>query len=88
MSSNLIVYSARLCSDCQALKQWMDSKNIKYITRDIRESKQYSHELITATGKEGVPFLLVNGEWVRGYQVGKMFDPEWCENLFIKLKLI
>ena len=26
------------------------------------------------TGKEGVPYLVIDGEWIRGYEPGKPFS--------------
>ena len=38
MSKQIILYSAKLCGDCQRLKAFMDANGIKYELRDIRES--------------------------------------------------
>lgn len=78
----MIVYSAQICSDCQALKSWMDSKGIPYETRDIRQSPQHASDLKNAIGKEAVPHILVDGEWIRAYQVGKSFESDWAQELF------
>ena len=81
-NQKLIVYSAELCSDCQALKAWMDARKLDYEIRDIRKDRVHAETLKAAIGKEAVPHLLWEGEWVRGYQVGKSFDADWAEALF------
>jgi glutaredoxin len=85
LQNHLIVYTGRLCSDCLALKAWLADKDISFEEREIREKPEHSRELVEAIGKEAVPYLLYRGEWIRGYQVGKEFDPAWCEELFAGL---
>ena len=73
MKKTIILYSAPLCGDCQALKAFMDANGVAYETRDIKQNPAYAEELETATGKQGVPYLIVDGEWVRGYELGAPF---------------
>lgn len=82
MDRHIVLYSARLCSDCQKLKAFMDARGIDYELRDIRENPEYAEEVQQATGKLGVPYLVIDGEWVRGYQVGQPFSEEFAERLF------
>ena len=35
-----------------------------------------------AVSAENVPFLVIDGEWVRGYQVGQPFSEEFARSLF------
>ena len=88
MSGPLIVYSAEWCSDCQALKAWMDGKNLSYEIRDIQRDLSHRAALREGIGKEAVPHLLVDGKWIRGYQIGKEFDPDWAEELFQSLGVL
>ena len=82
MSKEIIVYSAQLCGDCQNLKAFMDENKIDYVTRDIREEPQYGEELEQQTGKLGVPYLKIDGEWIRGYDPGKPFSEDFAKGLF------
>ena len=82
MSQEIILYSAALCGDCQHLKAFMDANDIDYTLRDIRENLEYGEELEAKTGKLGVPYLQINGEWIRGYQVGEPFSEEFAKGLF------
>ena len=82
MSEEIIVYSAELCGDCQNLKAFMDANNIEYTVRDIRKNPEFGEELEKVTGKLGVPYLKMNGEWIRGYDVGKPFSEDFARNLF------
>ena len=80
-NDNIIVYSAKLCGDCQHLKAFMDVNGIHYENRDIREHRTYGEELEAKTGKLGVPYLVVNGEWKRGYDPGQPFSEAFAKGL-------
>jgi len=81
MSKHIVMYSAKLCGDCQNLKAFMDKHGIPYENRDIREHPEYGEELKAQTGKLGVPYLLIDGEWVRGYDLGKPFSEDFARGL-------
>jgi glutaredoxin len=82
MAQEVIVYSAQLCGDCQLLKAFMDAQGIAYEDRDIRDCPEFGKELEEKTGKLGVPYLLIDGEWKRGYDPGKPFSEEFARGLF------
>ena len=82
MSKDIILYSARLCGDCQNLKAYMDKAGIDYELRDIHENEAHAEELKRHTGKLGVPYLHMKGKWVRGYDSGKPFSDEFARSLF------
>lgn len=82
MSDPIILYSAAVCGDCQTLKAFMDQSGIAYELRDIRENSEYARELEARTGKQGVPFLVINGEWKRGYEPGVPFSEDFARSLF------
>jgi glutaredoxin len=81
MAQEIVMYSAQLCGDCQLLKAFMEKNGIDYENRDIRENPAYGEELKEKTGKLGVPYLIVNGEWKRGYDPGKPFSEEFAREL-------
>ncbi|MBM3290482.1 MAG: glutaredoxin family protein [Candidatus Hydrogenedentes bacterium] len=82
MSKHIIMYSGKLCGDCQLLKAFMAAHGIDYEDRDIRERPEFGVELEAKTGKLGVPYLVIDGEWVRGYDPGKPFSDEFAKKLF------
>lgn len=81
MAQEIIVYSAKLCGDCQVLKGFMDAHGIDYEERDIREEPAHAEELEAKTGKLGVPYLVVDGEWKRGYVPGQAFSEDFARDL-------
>ena len=82
MPKEVIVYSGKLCGDCQILKAFMNENGIEYEERDIRETPAYGEELEAKTGKLGVPYLVIDGEWVRGYEPGQPFSEDFARGLF------
>ncbi len=78
----IIVYSATICGDCQLLKAFMEANGIEHETRDIRENLAHGEELEAQTGKVGVPYLQIDGEWICGYDPGKPFTEEFARGLF------
>lgn len=81
MANEIFMYSAQLCSDCQKLKAFMDAQGVQYTVRDIKENPEYGKELAEKTGKLGVPYLVIDGEWIRGYQVGQPFSKDYARQI-------
>jgi len=80
--NNIILYSADFCGDCRLLRAWMDAQGISYELRDIRKNPEYAKELEEKTGKQGVPFLIIDGVWKRGYEPGEPFSETFARSLF------
>ncbi len=80
--AHIILYSADFCGDCRTLRAWMTREGIDFETRDIRKHPEYAVELEEKTGKQGVPYLVIDGEWKRGYEPGKPFSEAFARSLF------
>lgn len=80
-AKEVIMYSAQLCGDCQLLKAFFDANGVAYEVRDIKENPEHAAVLEEKTGKLGVPYLIVDGEWKRGYQVGQPFSEDYARQL-------
>lgn len=81
MAKEIILYSAALCGDCQRLKAFMDANGIAYEVRDIKANPEHGRELEEKTGKLGVPYLIIDGEWKRGYLPGQPFSEGFARDL-------
>lgn len=81
MAKQIICYSAELCGDCQLLKAFMDANGVEYEVRDIQKNPDHARELEEKTGKLGVPYLVIDGEWVRGYEPGQPFSEEFARRI-------
>ena len=82
MNKEIILYSAQMCGDCQKLRAFLDDNELDYEYRDIKEDPQCAKDVEENTGKLGVPYLVIDGEWVCGYDVGKSFSEEFARGLF------
>ena len=56
--------------------------HVAYEERDIRENLEHGKVLEEKTGKLGVPYIVIDGEWKRGYDVGKPFSEDFARDLF------
>ena len=81
-TSRIVVYGAELCGDCQLLKTWLNLAGIEYENRDIQKNPEFKADLEAKTGKLGVPYLIINGEWKRGYEPGVPFSEAFARELF------
>lgn len=64
----LTVYSSSWCPDCARLEQWMTSRKVPHEKVLIDQRPEAAEKLENETGKQAVPFILVDGKtWVRGY---------------------
>jgi glutaredoxin len=64
----LTVYSSSWCPDCTRLETWMQKAGVPHQRVLIDEDPDAAERLERETGKQAVPFILVDGErWVRGY---------------------
>jgi len=64
----LAVYSSNWCPDCARLEQWMTSRKVPHEKVLIDETPEAAEKLENETGKQAVPFILVDDKtWVRGY---------------------
>ena len=66
----------------EQLVDTMDAHGIEYELRDIKENPEHARTLEEQTGKLGVPYLIIDGRWVRGYQVGEPFSEDFARSLF------
>jgi glutaredoxin len=75
----LEVYGFEGCPDCSRLKRWMDGFGLQHEQVDIHARPEEAQRLERETGKQAVPFILVDGRrWVRGYhkELPGRFDPK------------
>ena len=64
------LYSASWCPDCTRAIRFLDEHDVTYEKIDISENPAAAELLEAKTGKKGIPFLVVDGEWIRAYTPG------------------
>jgi glutaredoxin-like YruB-family protein len=70
----VIVYSTNWCAYCKMAKQYLDSKNVKWVEKNIEEDPAAHDELMAKIGGNfrGVPVLDVFGEIILGFDRPKI----------------
>ena len=64
----LAVYAATWCPDCHRLERWLKERRVPHRQVLIDQDERAAEKLEEETGKQAVPFILVDGKvWVRGY---------------------
>ena len=71
-SHNVTVYSTSTCPYCDAVKEYLDGKGVKYDEVDVSQDQNAASELIARTGQQGVPQTDVDGEFVIGFDTSKL----------------
>jgi len=70
------IYTTSTCGYCKAAKAYMDERGIEYLEKNVEvdlESRQEMHE----RGGRGVPFLVVYGENMKGFDVPRFERIRW-----------
>ena len=70
MAAKIELYTATWCLACQEAKEFLDAEGIRYQRVEIDKDPQAAARLEAATGKQGIPTLVVDGEWVQAYEPG------------------
>jgi len=73
-SPQVIVYSASWCGFCHSEMQYLDSKNIPYVAKDIEKDPDAQKELIEKLkgNFRGVPVTDIAGEIILGFDRPKI----------------
>ena len=63
------IYETNWCGDCKKAKDFFRSKGIDFVTYDIDRDQQARSRMQTLTSRMAVPFVVINGQGVPGYNV-------------------
>lgn len=75
---SIIVYSTPACPYCRLVKEFLESKGVDYLEKDVSSDEAAGQEMIDKSGQMGVPVIEIDGEIVIG------FDREKIEKLIKK----
>lgn len=73
--NQITIYSTSWCGFCRSLKQYLDSKNISYVDKDIEKDEAAHKELLAKIGgnyQGGVPVTDIAGDIILGFDRPKI----------------
>ena len=70
MAAKIELYTTSWCLACQEARDFLDAEGIRYQLVDLDKDPGAKVRLEAATGKQGVPTLVVDGEWLQAYEPG------------------
>lgn len=70
--SEIILYGAPWCSGCKKAKQYLESKQVTFIYKDV--SDEALLEELKALGFQSIPVLLINGETIQGFNQQEYYE--------------
>ena len=65
------LYTARWCSACKRAKAFFTSRNIRFTEYDVEMDREAAQRMKRLTPARGVPFAVVNGRSILGYDPGE-----------------
>lgn len=68
----LTIYTTNTCAYCVMVKKFLDMKKVKYEVVNLDQNPEKRQELFAKTNAMTVPIAELGGEYVIGWNVGKL----------------
>lgn len=65
--TNVTVYSTPTCPWCHKVKEYFDSKGVKYKDIDVSEDHDLADEMVKKSGQMGVPVIEIGEKVIVGF---------------------
>jgi glutaredoxin 3 len=66
-AKQVIVYSAPWCGFCHATKQYLLSKGVEFVEKDVDADPAFAAESVEKSGQMGIPVIDIDGSIVVGF---------------------
>ena len=63
------IYETSWCVYCNKAKNFFRSRGIDFVTYDIERDEQAASRMRSLTNRQGVPFVVIDGQGITGYSV-------------------
>ena len=63
----VVVYSTQTCPWCDRAKQYLQSRNVPFIDKDVSTDMDAAREMIQISGQQGVPVIATDQEVIVGF---------------------
>ena len=68
----VIIYSTPTWPYCVRAKEFLSQKGISYIEHNVAQDREAAKEMIKKSGQMGVPVILIDSEFVVGFNKPKL----------------
>ncbi len=72
MSASITMYTTPTCGFCHMAKEYLKSKKIDFVSKDITADAEAYKEVLDKSGQLGVPVLDIDGSIVVGFDRPKI----------------
>jgi glutaredoxin 3 len=69
LEHKIIVYSTQTCPHCHDVKNFLNSKKIKFIDVDVGKDRAKAMEMVNKSGQMGVPVIEIDGKIIIGADI-------------------
>jgi glutaredoxin-like YruB-family protein len=69
---HITVYTTPTCPYCRQVKDFLKSRNVPYVERNVATDPQAAREMVGLTGSEAVPVTVVDGNVVVGFDQARL----------------
>jgi len=63
-----------MCPYCETLKMFLKENDVKFDAVDVSQDDEARKEMIEKTGQMGVPVINIDGQFVVGFNRGKIVE--------------
>jgi glutaredoxin-like YruB-family protein len=74
MAKEVKVYTTSICPYCMTLKKFLKDNNVEFEEIDASTSEDTQNLIIEKTGKMSVPVIVINDEWIQGFNREKLTE--------------
>ena len=64
---SVVVYSTPTCGYCHQLKAYLNQRGVPFVDHDVSRDRQAAAEMVRASGQQGVPVTVIDGQVVVGF---------------------
>jgi len=68
----VVVYSTHTCPWCMKTKEFLKANKVSYTNKFVDSSKAAAQEMISKSGQQSVPVVLVGDKVIVGFSEGKL----------------
>lgn len=66
------LYSTPTCPWCRKVKEYLESKNVKFTEYNVGADREKLSEMIQVSGQRGVPVIMIGDKTIIGFNQAKI----------------